>query len=260
MFFDVPRRGIGNGIDNPTFINAMAPAFWHKEERFQRIGEVDGGVVVGRGGFGKVFAGYDHLRQENVYIKRQSTRHASAARELACYNMLQAFPHPNILRMHGMWNAKFQKKEYLYIAMEACHTTLWKYIGVDNPDRRDTFHVANPPDMLLSVVRAVGHLHGLGIVHGGVSLSNILVTAASDVRLADFGTVTAHTYLTNDKLCVAYIRPPETTLGSSQKGPAVDSWAVALVALAMWTGKMPTYEDNSWPDDQSGTNTSKQFG
>ena len=157
--------------------------------------------------------------------------------------MLQAFPHPNILRMHGIWNAKFQKKEYLYIAMEACHTTLWKYIGVGNPDRRDTFHVPNPPYMLLAIVKAVGHLNGLGIVHGDVSLSNIFVTAASEVRLADFGTVTAHTYITEEKLCVA-----------------VDSWAVALVALDMWTGKMPTYEDNSWPDDQSGTNTSKQFG
>ena len=39
---------------------------------------------------------------------------------------------------------------------------------------------------------------------------------------------------------MAYIRPPETTLGSKQRGPPVDSWATALVALAIWTGQVPT--------------------
>ena len=81
-----------------------------------------------------------------------------------------------------------------------------------------------------------------------MTLSNILLTHTDEVRLADFGTVTGHTYLTRERLCVAYIRPPEATLGSDRKGAAVDSWAVALVALALWTGTVPTCE---WPRSDS---------
>ena len=47
-----------------------------------------------------------------------------------------------------------------------------------------------PEMMMLQTVRAVGHLHALGLVHGDVSLSNLLLTAEGDVKLADFGAVT----------------------------------------------------------------------
>ena len=113
---------------------------------------------------------------------------------------------------------------------------------VDNPVEPRNFELFEVPEKsMLPIVKAVGHLHSLGVCHGDVSLSNILLTATNDIRLADFGTVTAHTYLTEEKLCVAYIRPPETTLGSQKRGAAVDAWAVGLVGLALWTRQVPTY-------------------
>ena len=234
------------GVGNPTFIGMMPAALLQKDRRFKRLGESEDGLVA-EGGYGKVFKGFDELRQELVFIKRQNRGCEAAAREAACFSMLEAFPHPNILRMHGMWTGNFKEKTYFYIAMEACHTTLWKYIGVGNPIMTRNFKPFGrqqqplcPQQLLIAIVRAVGHLHALGVTHGDVSLSNLLLTAAGEVRLGDFGTVTAHTFLTRAKLCVAYIRPPESTLGSDQKGTAVDAWAVALVALALWTGRVPT--------------------
>ena len=233
-------QAMGSGVANQTLIHAMTPAFWHKDRRFKRLGEADGGVVA-QGGYGKVFQGYDELKQEMVFIKRQSSESTAATREAACFTMLEAFPHPNLLGMRGMWTHSFRLRNYFYIAMEACHSTLWKYIGVDNPNMRDNFKLTCvPQQLMLGIVKGVGHLHSLGVVHGDVSLQNILLTATGEVRLADFGAVTAHTFLTYEKLCVAYIRPPESTFGSDGKGTAVDAWAVALVALALWTGKVPT--------------------
>ena len=54
-------QAVGSGVDNPTFIHAMAPTFWNKDRRFKRFGERDGGGVA-QGGYGQVFQGYDDLR------------------------------------------------------------------------------------------------------------------------------------------------------------------------------------------------------
>ena len=230
----------GRGVDNPTLMPAIEAAFWNQNRRFKRIGE-GGGGAVGHGGFGEVFQGFDELKQELVFIKRQKRETPQAASEMASYNMLEAFRHPNIIRMCGMWTGSFEARTYLYIAMEACCTTLWKYIRVGNPRPHWEFkRCGGQHKVLLDIVRAVGHLHAHGVTHGDVSLSNILLTAEGVVRLADFGTVTSHTLLTQDKLCVAYIRPPEALLGSNQKGPPVDAWAVAICALALYTGSVPT--------------------
>ena len=78
----------------------MPAAGWNKDKRFTRIGE-GGEGAVGHGSFGEVFQGYDELRHEAVFIKRQRKDTDQAAKEMACYNMLEAFPHPNILRMCG---------------------------------------------------------------------------------------------------------------------------------------------------------------
>ena len=102
-------RTAGSGVANPTLIHALPPAHWHKDKRFKRLGEGSGGVVA-QGGFGDVFQGFDELRQEIVCIKRQRKNTAAAGKEVACYSMLEAFPHPNIIRMYGMWTANFRDK------------------------------------------------------------------------------------------------------------------------------------------------------
>ena len=126
---------------------------------------------------------------------------------------------------------------------------LWNFIGVDNPRSHQHFvPFGGPHKLLLDVVRGVGHLHGLQVAHCDISLSNILITAEGVVKLADFGTVCAHTYLTHDQMAVPYARTPETLLGSRLKGVEVDAYAVSLVALALYTGKVPTSSHNELTD------------
>ena len=119
---------------------------------------------------------------------------------------------------------------------------MWKYIGVGNPCKRPKWlTVEKAKKNMLGVLRGAGHLHSLGVVHGDLSMSNVLVKKGYDVRVADFGAVTGHTLLTDDKLCVSYIRPPEAILGSDTKGTGVDAWAMAVTALALSTGMVPTF-------------------
>ena len=217
------------------------PAAWLTlDQRFTRVGE-GGDGAVGQGSFGEVFQGFDELMQRHVFIKRQKCETNQAAKEMACYNLLSSFPHPNIVRVWGMWTAQLRRRTYLYIAMESCFTSLWQFIRVGHPRSHQEYQrYGGPQQLLLGIVRALDHLHFLGTTHGDASLSNILLSADGVVKLADFGTVSAHTYLTADPLCADYIRPPEAMLGSLEKGPPVDAWAVAIAALALWTGHVPT--------------------
>ena len=120
------------------------------------------------------------------------------------------------------------------------------YLRVGNPiERRPWLTTDEAEKILLGTIRGAAHLHSLGVVHGDLSLSNILLKTGDEVRIADFGAVTGHTFLTGEKLCVAYIRPPEAILGSERKGPGVDAWAVGLIAIAIYTGKVPTLGSSS---------------
>ena len=108
---------LGSGVANRIFVtNPMGAAFLSKDERFMRFGESTDGIVAA-GEYGQVYKGFDSLTQKVVFIKRQSTKGLSASRESACFTMLETFPHPNLLKMMGMWIGTCEEKSYFYIAM-----------------------------------------------------------------------------------------------------------------------------------------------
>ena len=82
MAVSMASASVPDVVDNRSFSNSMAPAWWHTDDRFKRLGESDGGRQA-RGGFGVVFIGFDALRQERVVIKRQAPDTSAAARETA---------------------------------------------------------------------------------------------------------------------------------------------------------------------------------
>ena len=143
--------------------------------------------------------------------------------------------------MVGMFVARHGGREYWYIAMEACSTSLWKYLGVACPKERDKLLLpCMPQHYLLGIAKGAMHIHRLGIFHGDLSLANVLLTWDHTVRLCDYGTAHAQDYISPDKLCVTYIRPPESVAGSQNKGTPVDAWAVGIIALALFTRRIPT--------------------
>lgn len=192
-----------------------------------RLAEAKGGVVC-QGGFGHVFQGWGILKGKQVTIKRPSIGDISSAKEAASFIMLRAYSHPNIIRMKGMFCSSFLGLDYMYIAMETCSTSLWRELAVDNQRLRETLlRPMMPPRYFLGISQGLSHVHGHGVAHGDLSLSNVLLTWDHKVRICDFSTAhSAHSYVSPDKLCVAYIRPPEAVAGSQEKGAAVDIYAL----------------------------------
>ena len=224
----------------PVTMQMPPAAYLADNERFKRLAEPKGGVLC-QGGYGKVFQGYDVLLGQQVTIKRQSSDDESVGREAATYRMLTAYSHPNIIRMKGMFVSPYLGSTYLYIAMESCSTSLWRELAVDNLRVRETLlRPMMPPRYLLGIAKGLSHLHRLDVAHGDLSLSNILLTWDHKVRICDFGTAhPAHSYVTPDKFCVTYIRPPEAVAGSLEKGAAVDVWAVGVMTVAIFTRRLP---------------------
>ena len=87
------RPSVAARVASPAYENVPAAAYLHLDKRFQRLNETVEGGALHQGGFGKVFQAYDLLRQEFVMIKRQRTDTDAVEREVACFNMLTAFPH-----------------------------------------------------------------------------------------------------------------------------------------------------------------------
>jgi len=195
-----------------------AAAYLSDNDRYTRLAESSGGVV-GQGGFGTVFQGFDKLTNEQLTIKRQKIDDPAAGNEAAVFRMLKAYPHENILAMSAQFIGQHKGEEFLYIAVESCSTSLLKLLALDCPREQGKLLLPNMPQhYLLGVATGLSHLHRLGMAHGDLSPANVLLTYRSEVKICDFGTaIPAHGYITRDKLCAPYIRPPEAVAGSQQK-------------------------------------------
>ena len=84
-------------------------------------------------------------------------------------------------------------------------------------------------------------MHGLDFVHGDLSLKNVLVDRHGDACVCDMGAV----FCVRTGLCscqdvrtTAYVRAPESWLGAPMRA-AADVWALGVIALALFSGKIP---------------------
>ena len=148
--------------------------------------------------------------------------------------------------MVDRFSAPFDGVECLYTVQEISATNLWKVFVRQPAECRVLLPQHVPQHYLLGIVRGVGHLHSLDIAHGDLSLANVLLTWNQSVRIADMGTGhCCHSYLSPVPLCHAYIRPPEVVAGNPKHGWPVDSWAVGVIALTMFSQELPFLIDVS---------------
>ena len=119
---------------------------------------------------------------------------------------------------------------------ELCSTSLWHLFrgspgGLAQDDVRK--HVQG-------MAHGAAHLHSMGIVHGDLSLRNVLVDVDGGVKVTDFGTAfSAHVYLVQEEFTTGYVQAPEATLGETRQTTAIDAWAVGVAAFCLRFGHCP---------------------
>lgn len=157
----------------------------------------------------------------------------NAVRELLFYRTVR---HPNLMRA-----IQCRVGRQLDIRMDAADTDLSNWIH--RSGKRVRMHHSHT--IITGITRALEFMHGHGMAHGDLKLSNVVVNFGHRirVRLIDFGTVQWLSELDGQTryrraMTTFWYVAPEDALHDVQ-GPAADMWALGLIMLTYWTGETP---------------------
>jgi serine/threonine protein kinase/beta-lactam-binding protein with PASTA domain len=216
------------------------------------------GRVLGYGGFGVAYIGYDAQLERTVAIKEYlpsgfSTRTPGStnltifagetkeqfdagltsfieeARRLAKFNMLSGTV--------DIYDS-FLANNTGYIVMEYLSGKTVKELLA--AQRMYSYNEALP--IILSVLTTLSEVHKSGIVHRDIAPDNIFITDAGEVRLLDFGASRYATTLHSKSLSVILkpgYAPEEQYRSKGNQGPWTDVYATAATFYKMLSGITP---------------------
>lgn len=217
------------------------------------------GKVLGHGGFGITYLGYDTHLQRKLAVKEYFPsgvamragqglqviaftgpsekdyeygleRYLEEARLVARFNN-----HPHILAVLNF----FRENGTAYIVMEYLEgRTLDQYL--EQMGGRLSFDEAVP--LLTPIMQALEEVHEAGILHRDVSPDNIHIGASRQVKLLDFGAARVALGERSRNLSVILkegYAPPEQYRSKGNQGPWTDVYALAATLYRTVTGFLP---------------------
>ena len=235
----VPKpKGVTVEIDELDFFD---------EREFQFVSS------LGRGSYGKVMLAV-HKRSGQRYAvkilhKQTMLRHHAMEKVQTEIAIMKRLSHPNIIKIYCVMDDVQEGK--LYLVMEFLEGgqiyRLPPPVAADDAAAVELCQKASLPlqrvrRYTMGIALGLQYLHGEGIVHRDIKPENILVDAADNVKLADFGVSSASSaggdYMTGTEGSPAFF-PPEEFLGKPVIGKAQDMWAFGVTLYAMAFGKLP---------------------
>ncbi|MBW2526818.1 MAG: protein kinase [Deltaproteobacteria bacterium] len=197
--------------------------------------------MLGEGGFGQVFCGWDTRLHRRVALKlmRPGSK-AGRQRILAEARLAAGLNHPNICTIYSVdehVGLPVIAMEYLAGVSLSQHLRRWGPLGT-----RDTRAI------IVQVARGIAAAHRSEIVHGDLKPGNIMLTGGGVVKVLDFG-LAAHEdeapaerpRRTSEGKRTIHFRgtPPYMSPEQAQGGPALpasDVYTLGLVICEMLTG------------------------
>lgn len=192
---------------------------------------------LGQGGFGKVFEAWDSKLQRSVAIKRLNADGllSPATDLLREARMAASLNHPAFVKIHALED----DDNSLAIVMELIKgETLKQVITNNRPDLTQSIKI------IRQIAEAMKQAHALGLTHGDLKPSNIMLEPSGTIRILDFGLASkADPEATTSMLqqdpqgTIAYMAP-ERLLGAPLS-PAIDVYALGVIFYELLTGKRP---------------------
>lgn len=209
------------------------------------LGKTVGGYLlgekVGEGGMAFVYKARSQDGTRDLAVKVLREPYASEpafrrriAREIETCCDLR---HPNIVTLED-WSRT--EDETLFLALE--------YVGgptLQDRLRPDGLALEEVWPLLQGLIAGLSYAHQRGIVHRDLKPENIMLTAANDVKIADFGLARNQEgdkiTKTGDSLGTPAYFPPEQITGAPPT-PAADQYSLGVMLYEMLTGRRPFTE------------------
>ncbi|MFN7972154.1 MAG: tetratricopeptide repeat protein [Acidobacteriota bacterium] len=197
---------------------------------------------ISKGGMAQVYLAKDEKENRHVALKvllphiaedqefRLRFRHEVQAH--------QALRHPNVVELYD-WG----DDEHAFMAMELMDAmTLKRMLGFAKrlPPEVATFIVSE-------VLKGLGYAHEMGVVHRDVKPSNIMISKAGKVKIADFGIATGETFtrLTQTGNIIgtpAYMSPEQARGEHTDK--RTDLFAMGVILYELLVGQNPYHTEH----------------
>lgn len=214
------------------------------------------GDVIGAGGFGITYAGWDNVLDVKIAVKEYFptafvhrnnykisisgefnekqyytglNRFLNEARQLAKFNNIDGIVHVNDY---------IQENNTAYIIMEFLEgMTLKEYL-----QNKEFLTVQETLNIIRPVLKGLNEIHKEGLIHRDISTDNIMICENGDIKLIDFGAARVqsndekHQYSVILKPSYA---PPEQYNKDSRQDARTDIYAIGAVMYNMLTGNRP---------------------
>ena len=223
------------------------------------LGRYRTGKLLGQGGFGATYLGWDDRLQIRVAVKeyfptnlvarepggsgmtpytaelrapfaKGITKFLEEARTLARLRDIR-----EIVAVQDY----FEDNRTAYLVMELLQgQTMKKYIA----DRGGKIEYKKALSILMPIMKALHSVHEQGMVHRDISPDNIFMPASGGTKLLDFGAARASVGEAGAGLTVILkpgFAPPEQYFSDSRQGPWTDIYALAATFYCALTGKAP---------------------
>jgi serine/threonine protein kinase len=211
-----------------------------------RIGHYEVGELLGEGGVGRVYAGFDTVLQREVAIKSLRPELLSdsnfVARFRAEATSLARLNHANITTVHAL----VAEGRHLYMIMERVRgETLDDVIK----RRNGPLGVQHSLAIVAQAADGLSYAHSMGVIHRDIKPANLMIAEGGLVKIMDFGIARAQgsQRLTRDGSIVgtlAYMAPEQ--LRGEPGDERSDLYSLAIVLYELLAGAAPFAADSDY--------------
>ena len=248
----VPRQTDGQALGSNVILGLLRAGMpsrngdWQPptpQELHVRLPQYEVTELIGRGGMGAVYKGWQKSLGRFVAIKILPAGHDGGDAEFAARFKREAaalaqLRHPGIIPVH---DAGEKPDGLLYFVMD--------FVAGADLQKKLASHGRLPVEEALSitvhVLDALAYAHERGIIHRDIKPANIMVDDKGRVLVADFGlaksTVAGPTRLTSSHVTIGTpdFMAPEALKCAADVDHRADLFAVGVMLYEMLTGQLP---------------------
>ena len=206
----------------------------------QKIGKYDIQDVLGKGGMGSVYRGFDPAISRAVAIKAISK---GMVGEEDLKHIMQRFRHeaqavgrlvhPRIVQIYDFG----EDDNVAYIVMELVNgKTLAQHL-----QQELVYEMREVAEIIHQLLDGLAHAHAAGVIHRDVKPSNILINNDGRIKISDFGIArieSSQLTQVGDVLGTPHYMAPEQFMGADI-GLQADLYSVGVIAYELLAGRKP---------------------